>query len=378
MPAAPVLSGVWPDPDDAGIPLKPTIQLEFVGPSLIDPLTWNSGTFALYGPGDVVYDSGPGTILNSGIQSDPYVLIDDAVIRERIGGTWRIYTSGQLPASGILSSDLGVSGTKILAEFLPAVPLAPYTQYTAVLVGEDALAWTTTSQVFPGVTTWTSNPQFSGVGTTGSGVVNVLTPYTRTLETVVYEPTSGYNDTYRITITSGSSLGAPKFTWSQDSSPGLYSSYGTGPHDLGEGLTFEFSGLFEVGEQFNLDVYIPLALSQSYSWTFTTAPISGSTPPTEPVLPTLIIDQTIGGGFGPSVATSGPSLVSSNPAQMDYGVPNTLSYILIEFDKNISSINASGISINSLPLMGMPHIDGIGTITPTSVETSGKYVKIWL
>lgn len=378
---APTLSGVWPDPSDTSVPLKPAVRMEFVGPGLIDPLTFGSGTFGLYGPGDVVYDTGPGTILNSGIQSDPYVLIDGAVIRERIDGTWRVYTSGLPPASGVDSSSLGVSGTMVIAEFIPSVPLNAFTDYTAVLVGADALAWTTTSRVFTGVTTWTSEAEFSGIGTSLSGNVDVVTPYTRTLQTALYESTSGYNDTYRITITSGSTQAAPKFTWSQDSSPGIYASSGVGPHDMGEGLTFKFRGTFYVGEQFSLDVHIPAPLANSYAWSFTTARISGSEPPSESEEPQLIIDQTPDGSFTPVTSDdlSGPRLVSSTPAQMAYGVSPSTSYILLEFDRAISSVDASGITISASVLMDMPNISDVsGTITPSGVEVSGVYVKVWL
>jgi hypothetical protein len=374
----PRLSGVSPTHEETSVVLKPIIQLVFYGPSLIDPLTWNSGTFALYGPGDVVVESGPGTILNESIQTDPYSLIDGAIFRERVNGTYRVYTSGLPPVSGIvISGTLGTSGSVVLAEFIPDVPLNAYTQYTAVVVGEEALDWSTSSKVFPGVTSWTSAATFTPSGTV-SGLVTVLTPYTRTLPTAFYTSGSGYNDTYTLIISSGSTVGAPKFTWEQESLGSIYPSEGQGPHDLGEGLTFEFSGVFISGEQFSLDVYVPKPLEDNYVWSFTTSDISGSTPPTQPVEPQLIIDQTPGGGFGPVESVPDITIVDSIPDQMAYGVPSTLPYILLELNTLVSGVDPAGVLITQTPLLGMPNVSGGGTITPTTIEISGNFLKLWL
>lgn len=378
MVGNPIVSGVQPAAAETSAPLKPIVQIVLKGPSLIDPRSFSAATFALYGPGDVVYKSGPGTILNSGIQKDPYTLIDDTVIRERIEGTYRIYTSGFPPISGVQVADLGTDGTLLIAEFQPAVPLNPYTEYTAVLVGEDALAWSTSTQIFPGVTSWTSDAQFTPSGLT-SGVVDVINSYSRTLPSVVWDSGTGYNDTYTLIITSGSDAGAPKFLWSQLSSPGQYASAGMGPHDLGEGLTFEFSGIFVSGEQYDIDVYIPQALEQSAVWSFSTSNISGELVPVTPVDPPLIIDQTPGGGFGPVDSTTADILlVASVPAQLDYGVPKTLPYILLKMNSTLSGVNTSGITIRQTPLMGMPNASGAGTIIPSLVEVSGVFLKLWL
>ena len=374
----PELSGVWPEPDQTDVPVKPTIQLVFKGPSLIDPLTWNSGTIAVYGPGDVVIESGPGTILNQDIQTDPYTLIDGAVFRERIEGTYRVYTSGLPPVSGIVTSGaLGVDGSLIIAEFLPAVPLNAYTEYTIVVVGEEAISWSTSSRVFPGVTSWTSEGTFAPSGS-AAGLITVLTPYTRTLPTAIWVSGTDYNDTYSIIISSGSDIGAPAFTWEQISDGDIFTGEGQGPHDLGEGLTFLFSGVFVSGEQYDLDVYIPQPLELNYIWKFTTSDVSGNTPPVQPIEPTLIIDQTPGGGFGPVSSASDVLLVNSVPAQMDYGVPATLPYILLEFNTTLSGVDVSGLTISQSPLLGMPNISGGGTISPISVEVSGKFLKLWL
>ena len=60
---APTVSGVSPTVNDTDVVLRPTIEIKVGGPAFVDPLTWGSQTFALYGPGDVVLESGPGTIL---------------------------------------------------------------------------------------------------------------------------------------------------------------------------------------------------------------------------------------------------------------------------------------------------------------------------
>ncbi|TFH51807.1 MAG: hypothetical protein E4H01_00075 [Lysobacterales bacterium] len=377
----PQLSGVSPVHEETSVVLKPIIQLVFTGPSLIDPLTWNSGTFALYGPGDVVIESGPGTILNQDIQTDPYTLIDGAVFRERIDGTYRVYTSGLPPTSGIVTSGaLGTAGSVIIAEFIPAVPLNAYTEYTAVLVGEEALSWSTSSMIFPGVTSWTSDAAFSGTTAT-SGIVTVLTPYTRTLPTILHDSGTGYNDTYTLIVSSGSTIGAPKFTWEQTSDGAIYPSEGQGPHDLGEGLTFEFSGIFVSGEQYDLNVYIPKPLEDNFVWTFTTSNISGSTPPTEPDSPSLIIDLTPDGGMAPVSESSVPlQLVNTWPDDLAYGVRTDLPLIMLEFNKELvsGSLDINKLQIRCTALLNMPNSSSTGLISPQTVEYSGVFLKLWL
>ena len=378
----PTLSGVWPANDDESIVLKPIIQLIFGGPSLIDPRTWNSGTFVVYGPGDVVYETGPGTLLNSGIILDPYVLIDGAVIRERIDGTYRLYTSGLPPTSGLIASGyLGTNGSLVIAEFIPSTPLNAYTTYSAILAGEDASSWlSNTAKIFPGITSWTSEAQFTPSGA-ASGIVNILTSYTRTLPTILWDSATGYNDTYSLLITSGSTKGTPKFVWEQISDGSFYSSEGQGPHDLGEGLTFLLSGTFISGEQYDLDVYIPQPLARSYAWSFSTSEISGSVPPSFPIEPSLIIDLTHDGGTFPVTDEDVPlAILRTWPEDLDYGVRNDLPMIMIEFNKVLvsGSLDISKLHIQCTPILGMPNYTGTGIITPAIVEYSGVYLKLWL
>ena len=378
----PTLSGIWPANEDISIVLKPVIQIIFGGQNLIDPLTWNSGTFALYGPGDVVIQTGPGTLLNSGIILDPYTLIDGAIIRERIDGTFRLYTSGLPPTSGIVTSGyLGVDGSLVIAEFIPDVPLNAYTVYSAILAGEDASSWlTTTAKIFPGITSWTSEAQFT-VPNGASGIVNVLTSYTRTLPTTIHGPSTGYNDTYSLVIMSGSTEGAPQFIWEQISNGYFYTGEGRGPHDLGEGLTFEFSGVFISGEQYDLDVYIPQPLARSYAWSFSTSEISGSIPPIFPVEPSLIIDLTPDGGTAPTTDGDVPlAVLRTWPEDLAYGVRNDLPMIMLEFNKVLTSgsLDIDKLHIQCTPILGMPNYSGTGSITPIIVEYSGVFLKLWL
>jgi hypothetical protein len=378
----PTVSGVWPANGDTSIVLKPIVQVIFKSPDLIDPLTWNSGTFALYGPGDVIYETGPGTLLNSGIILDPYVLIDGAVIRERIEGTYRLYTSGLPPSSGlVVSGYLAASGSVVIAEFIPNVPLNAYTTYSCILAGEDASSWlSNTAKIFPGVTSYTSAAQFAPSGA-ASGIVDVITSYTRTLPTILWDSTTGYNDTYSLFITSGSTRGSPKFLWEQISDGTLYPSEGQGPHNLDEGLTFLFSGTFVSGEQYNLDVYIPQPLARSYAWSFSTSEISGSVPPSFPVEPSLIIDLTHDGGTYPVTDTDIPlAILRTWPEDLDYGVRNDLPMIMIEFNKVLlsGSLDISKFHIQCTSILGMPNYSGTGSITPAIVEYSGVFLKLWL
>jgi hypothetical protein len=250
MSLVPTLSGVWPEPTDTDVILKPTIQVVFEGQGLIDPRTWTSGTFALFGPGDHAIPTGPGTILNSGILDDPYALLDGAIIREQIPGTYLVHTSGYPQASGtVVTDNLGTSGIKTLALFTPLEALQPNTIYTAVIVGDDGLDWMTTDQALPGVASWTSDAAFaiSGAQTT-SGTLTVATSYSRLLETSIYNATSGYNDTYRVEILVGSTEGVPEFAATKLSDGTAVLGSGPGPHQLfSEGLKFNPSGIFTVG-----------------------------------------------------------------------------------------------------------------------------------
>jgi hypothetical protein len=202
------------------------------------------------------------------------------------------------------------------------------------------------------------------------------------LPTALYDAASGYNDTYHLIITSGSSVGAPKFTWEQESLGTTYAGTGQGPHDLGEGLTFEFSGVIEQADQFDIDVYIPQPLASSFVWSFTTHPLSGNTPPTTPVEPSLIIDLTEDGGSSAMDSDDETPLLLVNawPDNLAYGVRPDLPLIMLEFNKTLlsGSLDPNSLSIRCSALMGAPNVSSTGAITPMSIEYSGVYLKIWL
>lgn len=282
---APTVSGVWPYPNDTDVILNPTIRVELVGPSLVDPRSFGEHSFALYGPGDVVLETGPGTILNSGLEDAPYPLLDGPLRRDRVAGSYALYTSGSSILSGVITlGNLGTSGAITYATFRPSTALAPNTEYAVVLLGDDGLEWSSSAIKFPGVTSWTSDPTFSlrgvqrvavlppasalydgvlyvvdsggnadilvvclsngftyewfaiATGDLGTpdpitsgvlaadGIITVVNSYSRTTQTSLYNALTGYNDTFSIAITSGTN-GITEdlhFSWSKYSSPGDY------------------------------------------------------------------------------------------------------------------------------------------------------------
>lgn len=388
--SAPTLSGVTPGINSTDAALRPTVQIVFGGQSLIDPLTWNSTTFALYGPGDVVLESGPGSILNSGISDAPYPLLDGPLQRVKIEGTFGIAVSG---TSGMADAEsyLGGSGL-VLAQFTPDEPLRPNTEYTAVLVGDDAESLIPAgNRRFLGLTSYTSPSGFalSGAGAT-SGFVEVVHPYSRTIQTNQYSANTGLNDIFTITITSGSSSRGFKYEWSKASSPGTFSAVVSGTtdrHNLGDGLQIDFNGTFASGEVHQLNTYIPLVLAASVTWKFNTGTVeSYDAPPSEPGAISVVIDETEGGGFGVETATitSGEQfyVVGSTPSHLQYDVSTGLAYIELEFNKALNSgvYSPSGVNleITSTPLLGLPTPEAASGITPSRLETSGKYLKIYL
>jgi hypothetical protein len=379
----PELQSVSPSPNVSGVVLRQPVLMAVVGPSLVDPRSFTSKTFAVYGPGDVVYDTGPGTLLNSGIHDDPYRLIDGVTIRDRLPGTYELFYSGSNGVSGLTASGtIGTSGVVVYMQFTPSEPMAPNTVYQAVLVGDDnAGTFLEGSGRYLGVTSWTSDASFAQSGTSSSGVLSVLTSYDRILPTTVYDSDNGYNDTYTVTITSGHPQGAPKFNWSQSSSVGTFIGDGDGVHDLGDNLTIQFSGNIITGQVYTLDTYIPKPLENTFVWTFNTSNLDASTPPSVPTPGDVIIDDS-GAGFIISTATSEPlSVVEAYPDHLEYAVRQDLPAIVLEFNKTLASgvtTDVSGIQISISPLAGMPNITVNDSFYPSGIEVSGKYLKLWL
>lgn len=403
---APVVSGVSPVVNDTDVVLRPTITIVVGGQSLVDPLTWGNQTFALYGPGDVVLESGPGSILNSGIADAPFPLLDGALRRDQIVGAYSTTISG---ANGVASgigdalAFLASSGL-VLLQFAPGQPLLPNTEYTAVLIGDDnAGLFFGGLRRFEGLTSYTSASGFaqSGVapGVT-SGFIKVAHPYSKTLETGEHVSATGQNDTYTITIVSGSNTQAVqgtavsgfKYQWSQSSTPGTFSVTVSGSSDrnnLGNGLQIDFNGTFASGEVHELKVYIPKPLATSHVWKFSTGAIGlFTTPPVEPENIAVVIDETEAGGFGVDTTTelSGSQLfvVSTCPANLDYAVDEGIPFLSIEFNKVLNSgvWDPANVSVKSQPLLGIGAEPGLlsvqATVSPAMLETSGVFLKIWL
>lgn len=394
----PTVSGVFPAVNDTDVVLKPTIEIVIGGQSLVDRLSWNNATFALYGPGDVVLDRGPGTILNSGLEDAPYPLLDGPLRRERVEGSFGLLISG---TSGLATAEdvIGLSTSGLmLARFTPSVPLTPNTQYTCVLVGDDVGDLDTTSTLrFQGLTSYTSPSGFTriaqgpNVGAT-SGYIQVVLPYSKTLQTNQYSSVTGQNDTYTITITSGTDDGTWGFQyiWSKASSPGNFTATVSGAnnedrHFYGDGLAVDFNGTFASGEIFTLNTYIPKPLAISYVWKFDTGTVSEfGTPPTEQPEISVVIDESTDGGWSVSTTeeTSGAQfyVVSSDPAHLDYDEAVGLSYISLKFNKTLTSGDyaVSNVDVSSTPTLQLPAREAPTTITPTRLETSGYYLKIYL
>lgn len=383
--ANPQLFSVSPQPYGSGIVLRQPVIINFTGPSLIDPRSWGSHTFAIYGPGDVVYDQGPGTILNSGIVSNPYVLIDGVTLRERVTGNFSLTISGT--GSYQVSGNIGISGTNVLGTFIPDAPLRANTEYEVVLVGDDnAGHFLEGSGRYLGITSWTSDATFTKSGVQGSGNISILTSYDRILPSIVYDSTTGYNDTYRIVITSGSNIGQPLYTWSQLASPGTYPGNASGIQTFGNNLTFQFSGIFQSGEIYSLDVYIPKPLLKTYTWKFATSELNTVTPPYVPQPPPTVVDNT-GGGFliTSGVSDGGLKIVGTWPDNLEYAVISGLPCVVFQFNKELDpylvisgKINISDFVIRTSPLAGMPNIAVTPSFYPSQLQVSGAYLFLWL
>jgi hypothetical protein len=378
----PILSGVWPQPNEKDVILRPTVRITFRSSGLIDPRSFGDHSFAVYGPGDVVLDSGPGTILNSGLEDAPYPLLDGPLRRDRVPGVLALHTSGNPVASGVDPTLIGTNAT-IYALWTPSVPLNRNTEYSVVLVGDDSLEWSTSDLTFPGVTTWTSNQTFSGLQPC-SGVVQVVQSYNRITQTSLYNSTTNYNDTFTITITSGTgSNGDCKFTWNKASSPGDYPAVNISgqTHNFGDGLICRLEGFFQVNEAYSIDTYIPQPLVSTYVWRFVTGELNFTEPPTEPAVPSLVIDYTDTGiGISTTTTTEPLRLVRALPYEHAYGVQPNIGRIQLEFNKPLmpGSITASDINIAAGPLLNLPNIGSASNITPSGIEISGVYLNIYL
>jgi hypothetical protein len=297
---------------------------------------------------------------------------------------------------------MGASGNLVLCQFAPSAALLPNTEYTAVLIGDDSVGlFYGGDRRFEGLTSWTSPSGFtqtsSGINTgVTSGFIQVAHPYSKTIQTNQYDAATGYNDTYTITITSGHNTVARqgmavsgfKYEWSQASSPGTFSATVSGTedrHNLGNGLQIDFNGTFASGEVHQLDVYIPQPMATSQVWKFSTGAISQfGTPPVEPGNIAVVIDETADGGFGVDTVAqvSGAQfyVVGSTPAHLAYDITTSLAYIQLEFNKNIATdnLNVGNVAVTSTPTLGIPTPEAASTITPTHLEVSGRYLKIYL
>lgn len=381
----PELHQVSPGPSTSGVVLRQPVLLKLVGPSLIDPRSFGSQSFAVYGPGDVVYDTGPGSVLNSGLHDDPYRLIDGVLARDRVPGTYDVFFSGAQGVSGVgpnISGAIGVSGTAVYLQFTPSVPLNPNTEYQAVLMGDDiAGTYLEGSGRYLGVTSWTSASEFTQSGTASSGALGVVSSYDRILPTSEYDSDTGYNDRYTVTITSGHPNGAPKFTWQKASSVGTFPSEGAGLHDLGDNLLVQFSGNIQAGQVYTLDVYTPKPLETTYVWKFVTSELDASTPPSVPTPGDVVIDES-GGGFVVAPVSDDPLvLVQTYPDNLDYAIREDLPAVVFEFNTELASgvtPDVSGILVHLSPLAGMPNITVNDSFYPSGIEVSGKYLKLWL
>lgn len=378
----PELQSVSPAPGTSGVVLRQPILLAVVGPSLVDPRSFTSETFAVYGPGDVVLEPGAGTILNSGIHDDPYRLVDGPLRRDRIDGDYDLFFSGTAGVSGLAASGtIGTSGVVVYLQFTPSEPLQPNTDYQAVLVGDDLSgSFLEGSGRYLGLTSWTSDAQFAQSGVASSGTLEVRSSYDRILPTALYDSDTGYNDTYTVTITSGHPDGAPKFTWEKASSAGTFSGQGAGIHDVGDNLTFEFEGRTVAGQVYTLDVYTPKPLEDTFVWTFNTSELDAVTPPSVPTPGDTLIDNS-GGGFVITETSDDPLVVvAAYPEHLEYAVRADLPAVVLEFNKPLASgvINPSGILIELSPLAGMPNVTANDSFYPSGVEVSGKYLKLWL
>jgi len=403
----PVISGVSPAVNDTDVVLRPTITMVVGGQSLVDPLTWGSLTFALYGPGDVVLESGPGSILNSGLADAAYPLLDGPLRRDQVAGSYTVMISGAngTPSgldTGYVSGLMGTGGNLALLQFAPKVALLPNTEYTAVLIGDDSVGlFYGGDRRFEGLTSYTSPSGFvqtsSGINTgSTSGFIRVAHPYSKTLATSKYEAATGFNDTYTIAITSGHNTVARqgmavsgfKYQWSQSSRTGAYDVTVSGSsdrHNFGNGLQIDFYGTFASGEVHQLSVYAPKPMAASQVWKFSTGAISQfDTPPTVPGNISVVIDETAGGGFGVDTLAqlSGSQfyVIGSDPAHLEFDVATSTTYIELQFNKPISSgVHAVGnVEVTSTPLLGIPTPTAAAAVTPTRLETSGAFLKIFL
>lgn len=385
----PVISGVSPAVNDTDVQLRPVIQVIFGGAQLIDPLTWDNRTFALYGPGDVVLDAGPGTILNSGMSDAPYPILDGPLRRDRVEGDFNLFISG---TSGLDTAEsiIGSGQPYVIGRFIPSVPLNPNTTYVVVILGDDGSVFVNDNERrFGGVTSYTSPSGFISTAPPTSGFIQVVRPYSRTLETSVYDATTGFNDTYTITITSGSGPYGFKYEWNKLSSPGNFNAIVSGTtdvHDLGDGLRINFQGTFALGEIYELNTYIPQPLPSSTVWSFSTGDVlQYDTPPEEPPCISLIIDNTDDGGLVVDTTTDATSgtqfyVVGSDPANLDYDIDPNLGFIELEFNENILSgvYDVSNVEVTTTPILGISGSITPVTIVPTRLETSGKFLRIIL
>jgi hypothetical protein len=250
--------------------------------------------------------------------------------------------------------------------FTPDKPLAPDTQYSLYLVGDEDLTDGTDYGIKP-------RTVFDGVpdgGNTGTGAVYFSGSYTGDL----------ISDTLNIQITKAGTAGTAEYEWWLDSAildlngPAL-SSIGTLAVTNGVNIRFAAEGMYNLGDQFTVLVKKQASLETTLLSSFTTG--GGSIE----AVPTTSATSPLGDPIveAPSVGTFAVKSISPANLSTDL-VPDKYQRITVEFTDILDplTVTQDSVTITAEPVTDHPNLDILspnGEIAKT-ITTSGRFLYV--
>lgn len=335
--AVPSVVSVSPGNGTTGQPRNLVVEVLF--DRELDVSRLNSGTFFVEGPENVI-TQGPDQALL--VDRDPNTLDD---ILSSVGYKGIVKGAFTFSRLSTVSTDSGpyfdYSGTTVefrhKVVFTPEKPLAPNTEYTVYLVGDEV----SSDSYRTGISTRTV---FDPVKGTNSGNGSMT-------------PSGGYtgevDDRFFVTILSPGITGEATYEWYKQTQLGVLrtGTTSTGPRLLVDGVYIKFSqnSTFVAGDTFEFVVKPPQYMLTTYSFSFTTGSQSLTSVPTSSTLITSISSSTTSSSSSSSSgssSTSGFEVEETIPANRATNLSvSSIQVVTVVFSADIDPSSLAGIKV---------------------------------
>lgn len=357
-----LLDSINPSNNSTGVPLNSSITVLF--DREIDEWSIEHGGFILEGPDtdQVIYPGYAPTPLANGSEQE---ILLSAGYKGLVPGVFTFSRVSLSNSSLVNTSDTTGDGTlfRTRAIFKPSQPLAPLTEYTLYLVGDDDLA----DQELFGIRSRTVFDVVSDPGNSGNGTITFSGTYLGTLS----------NDVVNIRITTAGVPGVAEFESWKDSAPldliGPFLTSST-ESEVIDGVTVQFlSGTFQINDTFTVAVKRPEVFTGTSTLSFTTGNGSIS------VVPTTTSTSITGSPI--STTTTEFKLVKATPMDGATNLdPSSSKRIIVEFNDDIdpATITTNSVQVNIEPVSDHPLLTNQVSAGPISntVTVSGHKLFI--